>query len=228
MKTNYLIIAFSLLFFSGYSQRLNQVAFSQGSGFLWFSLLTNQSVLIRISDDGKILESGMEERSRYNKDYFTEKLQPFLGKIDYYGKESDSAFTGKIKNIGTCFFTYYPSNDYPERIGKIKSAGNLFFDYYRKYEDVLIGGKIKNIGSNTIAYFTSFDDEVLKGKLKLVGQTPITYYSSFDDVSIKGKLKSIGAYRYTWYTSYDRKEFNGALKSGSRRQIVNGITYILQ
>ncbi len=228
MKKIFLITTLSFLFFNGISQHLSQVTFSYGSNFLWFSVITSQNVLVRISDDGRIIESGTEEQSLYDRNYFAQKLQPYLGRIVYYGKESDSAFTGKIKSIGTCFFSYYPSNDYPEKIGKIKSAGSLLFDYYRKFDDALSAGKIKSIGINNVAYFSSFDNEAFKGKLKTVGNTSITYYSSFDDALIKGKLKSIGLYHYAWYGSLDRREFNGALKSGTRRQLINGITYILQ
>jgi hypothetical protein len=228
MRKIYLIAAFSLLFFSSYSQQLSQVTYSGGTTFSWFSLSTNQNVLIRISDDGKILEYGIEEQSLYNKNYYAQKLQPYQGRIDYYSNESDSAFRGKIKSIGTCFFTYYSSKDYPEKVGKIQMAGSLSFDYYRKYDDALIAGKIKSIGSSTIAYYTSFDNEALKGKPKLIGSTAIAYYTSFDDVAIRGKLKSIGSAQYIWYTSYDRKEFSGGLKSGVQRQAINGVTYIIQ
>ncbi len=229
MRRQILIAVLTLLFFNGYSQKLSQVTFSGGGAtFSWFSLLTNQNILIRISDDGTILEYGTEEQSLYNRNYYAQKLLPYSGKVDYYGIEGDSASKGKIKSIGACFFTYYSSKDYPERAGKMKSAGSLSFDYYRKFEDALLGGKIKNIGSNAIAYYTSFDNEAYKGKLKMVGNTLISYYSSFDDTMIKGKLKSIGAARYIWYTSYDRREFSGSLKSGVQRQIINGITYILQ
>ena len=228
MKKLSLIAVLLFLFFSGYTQQLNQIIFSGGSNFIYFSIITNQNVLVRISDDGKIIEYGTEEQSLYNKNYFAQKLQPYSGAINYYGKESDSAFRGKIKSIGACYFTYYPSNDYPEKKGKLKSAGTLLFDYYQNYNDALITGKIKSIGFNAVTYFSSFDNEAFKGKLKSVGNTFITYYSSFDDAITKGKLKNIGSYHYTWYGSLDRKEFNGALKSGTQRQLINGVTYILQ
>lgn len=227
MRTSFLI-AFLLLFVNGYSQQLSQVTFSQASSFSWFSILTNQGVLIRISDDSKILEFGTEQQSLYNKGYFAQKLLPYTGVVNYYEHEADSVFNGKIKNIGACYFTYYGSKEYPERIGKIKSAGSLVFDYYRKYEDALIAGKIKSIGFNTITYFNSFDNEALKGKLKSIGNTSIAYYSSFDNSALKGKLKSIGAYRYDWNTVSNGKEFVSVLKTGSQRQVINGITYIPQ
>jgi len=226
MKKNYLIIVLSLLVFSGYSQQLSQVTFSGGSGFSWFSLLTNQNALVRISDDGKIIEFGTEQQALNNRNYFAPKLQPYTGRVEYYPNASDSAFRGKIKSIGACYFTYYPSNDYPEKIGKIKSAGSLSFDYYGKFDDRLLTGKIKILGTDGVAYYTSLDNEAFKGKLKMVGKTSIIYYSSFEDQAIKGKLKSIGSCQYIWYTSFDR--FKGGLKSGSQRQVINGVTYILQ
>ena len=198
MRQQILVAIFIVSFLNCYSQQLSQVTFSGGgSSFAWFTLLTNQNFLIKISDEGNILEYGTEEQSLYNRNYYAQRLLPFAGKINYYGMESDSASKGKIKSIGACFFTYYSAKDYPERAGKMKSAGSLSFDYYRRFEDDLLAGKIKNIGINAIAYYTSFDNEAYKGKLKMVGSTFITYYSSFDDVMIKGKLKTVGAARYT-------------------------------
>lgn len=225
MKKNYLITVLLLSFFGGHSQQLRQVTFSNGSGLSWFSLATNQNVLIRISPDGNILEFGTEEQSLNNRNYFAPKLRPYEGRVDYYPNNSDSAFRGKIRSIGTCYFTYYPSSEYPEKIGKIKSAGSLLFDYYQKYNDILLSGRIKNIGADDIGYYTSFDDEALRGKLKRIGQTPLTYYSSFDDPSIRGKLKSVGSYPYAWYNSFERSK--GSLKSGAQRQLINGVTYII-
>lgn len=227
MTKNYLAVVLSLLFFNSYSQQLSQVTFSGGSTFSWFSLSTNENVLIRISNDGKILEFGTEESALNNKNYYARKLRPYLGRVEYYSKESDSAFRGKIKSIGSCYFTYYPSTDYPENVGKIKSAGSLLFDYYRKFNDALIVGKIKSIGGTAINYFSSSDNEAFKSKLKLVGNTAITYYSNFDDKALKGKLKSIGSLNYEWYTSFDLQR-SGSLKSGFRRSLVNGITYVIE
>ena len=226
MKKCYLVIAFLFLLLNSYSQKLSQVTFLQAANFAWFSLVTNQNILIRISADGKILEYGTEQSSLYDRNLIAEKLLPYQGAITYYQNERDSVFNGKIKNIGTCYFTYYPSNSYPENVGKIKSAGNLLFYYYRQFEDALIGGRIKKIGSDAITYFNSYDDEALRGKLKSIGVTSIQYYSSFDDPDLKGKLKSIGAYRYEWMKTFSGKDFYVSLKSGLQRQVINGIIYI--
>lgn len=222
------MIALLFLFFSSYSQKLDQATFSQASNFSWFTIATNQNTLIRISDNGSILEFGTEQASLNNRNYFAVKLLPYQGAVTYYDEKIDSAFKGKIKNIGSCYFTYYPSTDYPEKAGKIKSAGSLVFDYYRKYEDALTGGKIKSIGTNIIAYYTSNDDQSLKGKLKSIGSTSIQYYSSYDDQSLKGKLKSIGSYHFEWTKTSSGGNLYPTLKSGSQRQLINGITYIPQ
>ncbi len=88
----------------------------------------------------------------------------YQGVVNYYDDKADSVFKGKIKNIGTCYFTYYPSSDYPDKAGKIKSAGNLFFDYNRNFEDPLTGEKIKKktLAYTAITYYNSFDDEAVK------------------------------------------------------------------
>lgn len=228
MHKRFLLVALLFSFCKSYSQQLSQVTFSQAADFSWFALSTNQNILIRLSVDGKILEYGNEEASLYNSNYFAPKLLPFSGSVTYYQQDADSMLNGKIKNIGSCFFTYYGSKDYPERVGKIKSAGNLSFDYYRNYEDVLNGGKLKNIGFNTVSYFSSFENDAYKGKLKSVGNTLIAYYSSFDNPQLKGKLKNIGAFRFDWASTSNGREFVYYLKSGNQRQLINGIVYIFQ
>lgn len=228
MKKTHLVIVFLLAWPAAYAQKLSQVSFSQASNFSWFTLLTNQGILVRISADGQVLEYGTEQASLYNRNYIAPKLLPYQGAINYYKNEPDSALNGKIKNIGACYFTYYASSDYPEKAGKIKSAGSLFFDYYRKYEDPLTGGNIKNIGADVITYYTSFDNEALKGKIKSVGITSIQYYSSFDDQYLKGKLKSIGSYRFEWIKTFTGKDFYASLKTGYKRQLINGLVYVPQ
>ena len=209
-----------------YSQELSQVTFSGGANLSYFSFLTDQGVLIRITDQGKILEWGIEMYSdRYN--YYAPKLQPFMGRIDYYGPESDSVFRGKVRSIGTCSFTYYGSYEKDSKPGKLRSIGNQILDYYSSFDNAAFRGKIKFAGNLMLEYYTSFEDEPFRGKLKTINNTLIKYYSSFDDKSIKGKIKSIGSVDYQWYTSFDVGR-TGALKVGLYRQNINGIIYILQ
>lgn len=208
------------------SQELSQVTFSQGSHLAYFSFVTDQGVLIRISDEGKILEWGTEVMSdRYN--YFAPRLQPFMGRIEYYGPQDDSIFRGKVKSIGTAYITYFDTFQVKSKIGKLRSIGNQYFDYYEPYEDNFLSGKIKSIGELNVDYYRSYDDESLRGKLKTVGSVRISYYTVFDDRFNAGKLKSIGSANYSWYSLSDPIGSRGALKSNNIRQLVSGVTYIL-
>ena len=225
----YCLLIFSLLLLiTVHAQQLGQVTFSGASVFSWFTVITSQNVLVRISADGHLLEYGTEEQSLYNNGYFSPKLRPFGGATGTYANDPDTALNGKIKNIGVCYITYYSTKDYPEKVGKIKSVGNLTFDYHRSYEDVLFAGKISSIGSSVIAWYGSQDNEAYKGKLKNVGNAAISYYSSFDQATLKGKLKNIGNYPLQWTTSFAGSQLNSYLKTGNQRPLVDGVSYVLQ
>lgn len=216
-----------LISLGSYAQELNQVTFAGGANFTHFAFLTDREVLIRISDDGRILDYGIEVMSnRYN--YYAPKLQPYLGRVDYYGPEADSVSRGKIKSIGTCFFTYYGAYEMEYKVGKIRTIGTLVLDYYSNFDNAALKGKLRFVGSLGIEYYSSFENEAFRGKLRAIGSTPITYYSSFDDKLIRGKVKSIGPVQIAWYTSLDKIGYGGGLKNGNYRQPVSGVTYILQ
>ena len=86
----YILFGIGLLrFYSAGSQELAQVSFSNGTSFNYFSLLTDREVLIRISPEGKILEWGIEVQSMYSGNYYARNLQPYMGRIEYYGSEAD-------------------------------------------------------------------------------------------------------------------------------------------
>jgi len=211
-----------------YSHQSRQVTFSDAANLSYLSLVTDQGVLIRITTDGKLLEFGTELQSQRSNNYYAPKLQPYIGRVDYYGSESDSAFRSKVKSIGTCAITYYSHYEEATKAGKLKSIGTLMLDYYSNYDNAALKGKLRFLGSLILEYYSSLDDEAVRGKLKSVGNTPITYYSTFDDKLIKGKIKSIGTLAYTWYTSFDKPEFRGAMKTGSYRMNVGSVTYILR
>jgi hypothetical protein len=221
---NRIAIFISFLFFAAgtYSQELNQVTFSGGTTLSSFSFRTDQEILIRISDDGKVLEWGTDPGpGRFY--YDPRKLQTYLGRVDYFGQEYDSVFRGKVKSIGTCTFTYYDRYETASKIGKLKSIGRVAVDYYDNYEDAAYKGKIKFAGSVLFSFYSSYENEAIRGKLKSVNNTALTYYSTFDDKALTGKIKSIGSFEYTWYSSYDR--YRGSLKSGAVTQLINGVTY---
>lgn len=219
-----LLISFLFVATGTYSQELTHVTFSGGATLSSFSFRTDQEIIIRISDDGKVLEWGTDPGpGRYY--YDPRKLQTYLGRVEYFGQEYDSVFRGKVKSIGTCTFTYYDKYETATKIGKLKTIGRVAVDYYDNYEDVAYKGKLRFAGSILFSYYSSFENEAFRGKLKSVNNNSITYYSTFDDKAIKGKIKSIGGFEYIWYSSYDR--YQGGLRSGSVTQIINGITYTI-
>jgi hypothetical protein len=211
-----------------HAQQLSQVTFTGGTKLSSFAFLGEDAVLIRISEEGKILEWGIEIQSERIANYYAPKLQPYMGRVDYYGSDADSVFRGKVKSIGTCFFTYYNQYETVAKTGKLKSIGNMALDYYDNYDDATSKGKLKYIGTSILGYYSSYENEGFRGKLKTLGNSAISYFSTFDDKYIRGKVKSIGGVQIQWFTSLDRNGYGGGLKSGLYRQNINGITYILQ
>ena len=223
MKRSLILLAAFLVYITGYSQTLKFVNFSGGAEFSSLSYITNQKIIIKVSQDGKVLEWGNEmEPGRF----YTEpgKLQPYMGRVEYYAKQFDSILNGKVKNIGITSITYYGSTENAALIGKVKSIGNVFFNYYLDLENESVRGKLKTAGLQDFTYFYSYENEAYRGKMKSIGRNQITYYSTFDDKSIRGKLKSIGPATFSWYTSLDR--YSG-IKSGRQYQMIEGVTYII-
>jgi len=226
MKRSMTLLAYFLIYIAGHSQTLKFINFSGGAGFSSLSFITNQKIIIKISQDGKVIEWGNEmEPGRF----YTEpgKLQPYMGRVEYYEKQFDSMLNGKVKNIGITSITYYGSTENPALVGKVKSIGNVLFNYYLDQENESVRGKLKTAGFKDFAYYYSHENEAYRGKLKSIGNNQVTYYSTFDDKSIRGKLKSIGSATFTWYTSLDRPGYQGGLKSGRQYQMIEGVTYII-
>lgn len=230
MKTHFskLLASVTLAFvFSAVSgQELTHVLFTGGNNFAGFIFSTDQQILIKLSDDGKVMEWGnQQEAGRYYS--APGKMQPYMGRVDYYGNEADSISRGKIKSIGTCLITYYGPSDMPERVGKVRSLGRISLDYYSNFENPAYKGKLRTAGYTQLSYYGSFENDVIRGKLKSINNTQLTYYNSFDDKLIQGKVKSIGGYNYSWYSSFDSRQFQGGLKSGQLAQNINGVVYVI-
>ena len=226
MKRSFVLLTFFLIYSIGNSQTLKFVSFSQGSEFLSFAFITSQKIIIKVSQDGNVQEWGNEmEPGRFYSE--PAKLQPYMGRIEYYEKQFDSILNGKVKSIGVTSITYYGSTENEALVGKVKSMGNVFFNYYIEPGNETMKGKIKSAGQKDISFYNSYENEAYRGKIKSIGTTQITYYSTFDDKSIRGKLKSVGSSVYTWYTSLDRQGYQGGLKSGKQYQMIEGVTYII-
>jgi len=225
MKQILSIIAFLFSSTCLFSQRLSQVSLG-GGGPNYFAILIDQKVLMRITADGKIIDWGTELVSQRS-NFYDPKLQLYLGRVEYYGKEADSVFRGQVKSVGTATITYYGHYDTQEKVGKLKSIGTLMLDYYTNFDNIALRGKLRFIGSVVVDYYSSLEDEQIRGRLKSIANTPIKYYSSFEDKDLKGKVKSIGSLVLEYYSSLDRPEFRGQLKSGIYRPNIGGITFIL-
>lgn len=226
MKSSFALLFLVLASYTGSSQTLKFVSFSQGADFLSFAYITNQKIIIKISQDGNVLEWGIEQEPGR---FYSEpaRLQPYMGRIEYYEKQFDTILNGKMKSIGVTSIMYYGSTENAALVGKVRSIGNVFFNYYIDGTNEMLRGKIKSAGQKEITFYNSYDNESYRGKIKSIGSTQITYYSSFDDKAVRGRLKSIGSSNYTWYTSLDRQGYQGSLKSGRQYQIVEGVNYII-
>ena len=119
MKRSLTFLILFFIYIVGHAQTLKFVNFSGGAEFSSLSFITNQKIIIKISQDGKVLEWGNEmEPGRY----YTEpgKLQPYMGRVEYYEKQFDSIFNGKVKNIGITSITYYGSLENAALVGKVR------------------------------------------------------------------------------------------------------------
>ena len=209
-----------------FSQKLAQVVVTNNSSSNIISFLVDETVIVNITPDGKIIDWGIEN-NRIRQYYYPAKLDKYMGKEEYYLPTDNEGSRGKVKYIGRTALTYYSSAENEKWTGRLKSIGPVLIDYYQFYEDIKYRGNIKNSGSVLFTYFSSLDDGAYKGKLKSVGTTFLTYYSSFDDKSFRGKVKSIDRQSFVYYSSYDRREYSGSLKTGYRILFFSGIKYLV-
>ncbi len=217
-----------MLVLAANAQQLSQVNFSNATTLSYFTFIIDGNIHIRISEDGRVMEWGTEQQSLRNSNYYSPQLQPYPGRLAYYGKDADSVSIGKVKTIGSAEISYYGKGELPYRIGKIRSINSQRFDFFSPSDNKALTGKIKTMGTLSLEFYPSYENVGFAGKLKSVGGTAITYHSSFDDRLIKGKLKSIGSNNYAWYTSLDRPGLGGGIKSGLMRLNVSGVLYVTQ
>ncbi len=220
-----LCIVFALLIYSaGFSQAIRKVTINYAGAVQNISVLVDGSVIINFTTDGKIMDWGIENNSVYN---YQEKIDKYMGRVDYYTANDNPAYTGKVKYIGRTLITYYTSSENESWQGKLKSIGMMLFNYYDVYDDEIFRDKIKNAGAYSFSWFGSIDNEGYRGKLKTLGSTAFTYFASYDDKAFKGKIKSIGSNGFTYYSSYDKPGYSGAMKTGNRITYMNGIRYLV-
>ena len=120
MKKLTLILATTILSLNLFSQRLNKITISGNGSNSVYSFLLNENVILNVSQDGAIVEWGVDKYAGRPTDYIQRKLEAYGGRVEYYNQKDDSAYRGKIKFIGSIQIKYFASYDKADLVGKIK------------------------------------------------------------------------------------------------------------
>ncbi len=227
MARLYFAIFFTFFLATAFGQRLAQITIDNRGNSDIISFLADETVIVNLTKDGKIMDWGIENNTIRNNSY-PGRLDKYMGKEEYYPSTDNEAYRGKVKYIGRTLFTYYTSDDKEALKGKVKTIGTNFLDYYTAYDDDAFRDNLKNAGPFSFSYYSSFDNESYKGKIKTVGGTTLSYYGSIDDKASRGKIKNIDRNAFTYYSSYDRKEYQGMMKTGSQILSSGGIKYFIK
>jgi hypothetical protein len=228
MKRILLSLAIAFLLAPAFGQNIAKITLGESGNTEAFSIDLGDNVVMNLKEDGTIINWGFDVFKSRGGENYSGELQPYAGRVDYYPQESDAAFRGKIKYVGSIAFTYYASYDGDEFKGKIKSIGTNNFQYYAAYDDESYRGKFKSIGNLSFRWFASYENEAYRGKLMNAGNTGFTYFGSFDDKAYKGRVKTIDGSAFTYYSSFDRPEYRGRMKTGTQLQVINGIKYFVK
>src|SRR6185436_1119845 len=106
MKRFLFTLAAMFLFALSFGQRLSQITITNGGNSDIISFITEDAVIVNMSNDGKIIDFGIDSSTgRY---YNTPgRLEKYMGRIEYYTDNDNEAYRGKVKYIGRASFTYY-------------------------------------------------------------------------------------------------------------------------
>lgn len=226
MKALCLAIGIAFFMFPASAQNVTRINISGSGNTEAFIISLDDYVKLYIGKDGNISKWGYDRFEARGQENYQDILDPYVGRVDYYGQNDDEAYRGKMKYIGRIAISYYASYENESLRGKIKSIGSNSFDYYLSYEDESFRGNIKSIGQQSVTWYSAFDNEGLRGKLKSIGNTQLSYYSSFEDKAYHGKLKSIDGYDYTYYSSFEK--YSGSMKTGASMQQVSAIRFYIK
>ena len=228
MKKILFSVAATLFLAPAFTQSINKITIADNGNVEKIGFEVETDVILNISTDGSIMNWGYDVFKSRGGENYMDRLDPYVGRVEYYAETDNEAFRGKIKSIGRTTITWYASYENDAFKGKIKSIGSMAIKYYETYEDKAFQGKIKSIGSNNVTWYASYNNEAYRGKLMSIGSTQFTYYSNTDDKAYRGKIKSLGGTPFTFYSSYDLPEYRGRMKSGNQLQFINGIKYFVR
>jgi hypothetical protein len=226
MSKVYLTLILTFLLTPVFAQNLAQITIDNRAKQDILTFLVDESVVVNITKDGKIIDWGTEYTTLQTGIY--PRLEKYMGREEYYPSTDNEAYRGKVKYIGRTLLTYYTSDDNEALKGKVKMIGTSLLDYYTEYDDAAFKGYVRNAGPVFLTYYGSFYDEFYKGKIKSVGNTLLSYYGAIDDKAYQGKIKSIDRNLFTYYSSFDRREFSGSMKTGSPITSSGSIKYIIK
>lgn len=226
MNRLYFLILLSFFVTPVFAQNIAQVTIDNRGKQDIITFLVDESVVVNLTKDGKIIDWGKEYTTTMTGIY--PRLEKYMGREEYYLPSDNEAYRGKVKYIGRTPLTYYTADDKESLKGKLKTIGTIFLDYYTDYDDAAFKGFLRNAGSVQITYYSSFNDEFYKGKIKSIGSTQLSYYGSIDDKAYRGKIKSIDRNMFTYYSSFDRPEFSGIMKTGSAIISGGSIKFIIK
>jgi hypothetical protein len=225
MKKTFLIAAALVFCTTVFSQRISKITIT-GTGTVNDIVIgLDENVQVYITKDGQISKWGFDKFIGYQENY-NDQLEPYVGRVEYYGQNDDEALRGKVKYIGKTLVSFYPSYEIESLRGKLKSIGSVTMDYYQAFDDKAMAGSLKSIGGQNVAWYPSYENEALRGKLKMLGATSLVYYGSFEDKAFRGKIKSIGSFGFTYYSSFE--QYSGSMKSGSTIVNANGIKFYVR
>ena len=226
MNKLYALLFVNFLVSTGFAQSIAQVTIDNRGNQDIITFLVDESVVVNITKDGKIIDWGKEYTIPITGVY--PRLEKYMGREEYYSPSDNEAYRGKVKYIGRTALTYYTADDKESLKGKLKTIGTIFLDYYTDYDDAAFRGFLRNAGSVPLTYYGSFNDEFYKGKIKSIGSTQLSYFGAIDDKAYRGKIKSIDRNMFTYYSSFDRPELSGIMKMGAAIISAGSIKYIIK
>ena len=136
MKKIIFAIVFSFFVLTGFTQQVSKITLATNGDLETISVAVDDNVIVNLTDKGTISKFGLEPYNLRTENYgdYTDRLDPYNGRIEYYSPNDNPAFSGKVKYIGKTQITYYASYDDKAFSGRIKSIGNVSFTYYSSFD----------------------------------------------------------------------------------------------
>src|SRR4029079_6789867 len=120
MTKLYIAILLTMSFHLAFAQRLAKITIDNRGNSDIISFLVDETVIVNLSKDGKIIDWGIENNTA-RANIYPGRLDKYMGKEEYFPTTDNEAYAGKIKYIGRTAITYYTSSDGESLKGKVKT-----------------------------------------------------------------------------------------------------------